>query len=93
MAKVYILPEQLEITVPNPISLMKALQDEGIYINAPCGGNGKCGKCKVMIDGEEVLACETVIERNMTVRIPEKTGLNILQGGIPVRQHMDPVKE
>ncbi|MDF2541435.1 MAG: hypothetical protein K0S47_1153 [Herbinix sp.] len=30
-------------------SLMEALLDEGIYINASCGGNGTCGKCGVIV--------------------------------------------
>lgn len=28
------------------------LADAGIYIDAPCGGNGKCGKCIVGVSGE-----------------------------------------
>lgn len=39
----------------------------GLVPDAFCGGNGKCGKCKVIIDGKEVLACRTVIDRDMTV--------------------------
>lgn len=41
--------------------------DAGLTPDAFCGGKGKCGKCKVVIDGKEVLACQTVIDRDMTV--------------------------
>ena len=34
------------------ITLLKALRDLEINLFSPCGGNGKCGKCKVMIEGE-----------------------------------------
>ena len=30
--------------------------DAGLTPDAFCGGKGKCGKCKVVIDGKEVLA-------------------------------------
>ena len=28
-------------------SILQALQAQGEYILAPCGGNGTCGKCRV----------------------------------------------
>lgn len=30
-------------------SLMEALLREGVYLSAPCGGNGRCGKCGVQV--------------------------------------------
>ena len=30
-------------------SLMDALLREGVYLSAPCGGNGRCGKCGVQV--------------------------------------------
>ncbi len=29
--------------------LLDALRDCGIYVNAPCGGNGTCGKCRITV--------------------------------------------
>ena len=43
----------------------------GLEPDAPCGGNGKCGKCKVdIVKGKKtgvVLACQTWIDSSMTV--------------------------
>lgn len=30
-------------------SLLQLMQEQGIYLSAPCGGSGTCGKCKVMV--------------------------------------------
>ena len=42
-----------EVITANPEkSILKNLQQYGIYINAPCGGRGSCGKCVIRcIDG------------------------------------------
>ena len=51
-------------------TLMEALRTLGAPVSAPCGGNGTCGKCRVWADGKEVLACRTVVDRDMTVELP-----------------------
>lgn len=33
-------------------TILKLLQENHIYIDAPCNANGKCGKCKIHITGE-----------------------------------------
>lgn len=59
-------------------NLLSVLQRNAVTVSAPCGGNGKCGKCKVNIvrpGGEEsVLACKTPAEDNMTVLVGEPEG-------------------
>lgn len=30
-------------------NVMEVLQENGIYINAACGGNGRCGKCRIKV--------------------------------------------
>jgi uncharacterized 2Fe-2S/4Fe-4S cluster protein (DUF4445 family) len=30
-------------------TLLEQLQNAGVYVSAPCGGRGKCGKCKVKV--------------------------------------------
>lgn len=35
-------------------SLLDAMLEADIFIESPCGGNGKCGKCKVKIAGNHV---------------------------------------
>ena len=93
MPLVYLPGENRTISVPAGTNLMDALRDAGIYLDAPCGGNGKCGKCRVMADGREVLACRTAAHRDMTVTVPEKSGLNVLHRGIAAVQKMDPLQE
>ncbi len=50
-------------------TLLEALRAQGAPVDAPCGGNGTCGKCKVWADGKEVLACRTVVDRDMEVAL------------------------
>ena len=88
-----ILPEKKELTVPDNSNLLQILKTEGIYLDAPCGGNGKCGKCKLFADRTEVLACETILDRDMEVVIPERTRLNVLQSGIALRQSMNSLRD
>jgi len=92
MSEIHVFPHNVTLNLPESVNLMTALQEHGIYLDAPCGGNGKCGKCKVLIDGQEVLACQVTVDQDLTVTIPEKAGLNVLQTGIAVEQKMDPVQ-
>lgn len=59
--------------VPHGTNLLHALRSAGILMDAPCGGRGHCGKCRLTVDGASCLACETVVDRDMTVLLP-RTG-------------------
>lgn len=50
-----------------------------IYIEAPCGGKGKCGKCLVQLtpDGEKVRACQTIISGDIEAYLPEAMKMKI----------------
>ena len=52
--------------------------------DAPCGGQGKCGKCRILLDGEEVLACRTQVEKDCEVRpvLEGKKHAQILNDGL-----------
>lgn len=76
-------------------NLLSLLQERKLFINASCGGHGTCGKCRVRIDegeGEkEVLACRTVLEKNCTIRLPERQEkTRIMTGGLSVQMGVDP---
>lgn len=88
-----IQPENRELKISKQQDLMQALQNAGLYLDAPCGGNGRCGKCKVIIDGGEALACQTSIDRDMTVHIAERAELSGLQSGISSTQKLNPERE
>ncbi len=81
------------LSVPAGENLMDALRVAGIWLDAPCGGNGTCGKCRVIVNGEEVLACKTVVDRDMEVCIPEYTGAHLPQTGIAPPKTVDPIRE
>jgi uncharacterized 2Fe-2S/4Fe-4S cluster protein (DUF4445 family) len=48
--KVIFQPVGTSIEVPAGESLIRAAIEAGIHINASCGGDGLCGKCRVMIE-------------------------------------------
>jgi len=43
-------PSGLKIKVPAGTVLLDAAHKAGIYLSSICGGDGYCGKCKVIID-------------------------------------------
>ncbi len=66
------LPEKsITLSVAAGANLLDALKENGIYPDAPCGGKGTCGKCTVQVNGADVLACKTVVDRDMTVVLPQ----------------------
>ena len=78
----------IEIPFSGKPILSSVLESAGVYISAPCGGNGKCGKCAVNVFGEislptekekrlnKRLGCQTVLLGNATVILPETYGKN-----------------
>ncbi len=54
MHKVTFLPHNKMIQVDDGANLIRAAMDAGVHINASCGGEGVCGKCRVMIEAGEV---------------------------------------
>lgn len=75
---VTVLPSQQNITVPVGENLLTVLRNAGLAPAAPCGGNGTCGKCKVIVNGRKLSACKTQVNRNMTVTLPGATPWNLL---------------
>ena len=52
--KVVFLPHNREILVDDGEILIHAAMEAGVHINASCGGEGACGKCRVIIEKGEV---------------------------------------
>ncbi|MGD9059651.1 MAG: ASKHA domain-containing protein, partial [Desulfobacterales bacterium] len=48
--KIVFLPYDTEITVPEGETIIHAAMEAGVHINASCGGEGVCGKCRVRIE-------------------------------------------
>jgi len=85
--KITFLPEGLVSEVKPGTTIFSAAIDAGIYIDSPCGGNGYCGNCKVYIvssagEEEEVLACQTEINSDIVVKLPDKSGHRILEEAV-----------
>lgn len=42
-------PDGQVVTIPSCSTVMEAAQKVGVYINSLCGGEGLCGKCRVIV--------------------------------------------
>lgn len=49
-------------------------------IEKPCGGNGKCGKCLVLVNGKEELACRYIISSDAVVQVGRSTEMSVETG-------------
>ncbi len=47
-------PQDKTIAVPHDALLLDAAQEAGIDIHVPCGGQGRCGRCAVIVESGEV---------------------------------------
>ena len=48
------LPHNISIAVAPGSSIIQAALDAGVHINASCGGEGVCGKCRVRVEQGDV---------------------------------------
>ena len=80
--RITVLPQNRCLECAAGENLLAALRASGFLPEAPCGGMGTCGKCRVILDGKEALACKTIVRRDMTVEIPSAPTPVVLTGGI-----------
>lgn len=75
MPSVRFLPSGTSVTVDAGTRIHEAAIKAGLRdLELPCGGEGTCGQCLVELPEENsraVLACQTPVLRDVTVRIPE----------------------
>ena len=93
MFRIYLENTGVTLQVPHGSNLFDILRANGAAPDAPCGGNGSCKKCRVLVDGVQQLACQTTVDRDLTVSVPrepEKT--NILAGGARLPVSVAPEK-
>ena len=76
--------EGKEFQASEGMTILEAMIAAGLEPNAPCGGAGKCGKCKVKIPGGVVLACQAKIHSDLTVEteVDAKEKAKILMDGV-----------
>ena len=84
MFKITVMPSGQMLEAIAGENLLTVLRSAGLAPEAPCGGEGHCGKCCVIVNGAEALSCHTVIDRDMTVELPPKKEEKILTQSIPL---------
>ncbi|MBU1571451.1 MAG: DUF4445 domain-containing protein, partial [Proteobacteria bacterium] len=50
MHKVMFYPHNKSVTVGDGENLLRVAMEAGVHVNASCGGEGVCGKCRVIIE-------------------------------------------
>lgn len=89
MPDIKFYPDNLTITVADGTLLIEAIRQAGLYIDAPCGGQGKCRKCQVTLLNREspvtVLACHFTVTEDLTVALSPRTEAQILtDSSVPI---------
>jgi len=92
---VHFTPDNRLIKIHAGATLLEAAGQAGIILNSPCGGVGRCGKCKVQLmpNGKEALACQTQVNHDVEVFVPPSSRFltqQILQHGIGRDVPLDP---
>lgn len=81
MPSVHFLPDNVTAEVPAGTLIHEAATRAGLTrLELPCGGQGSCGLCLVEVSGPgcepaTVMACQTKIHDDITVRLPEAQSL------------------
>ena len=59
--------------------LLDVIRRAGLDMVAPCGGNGTCGKCRVLVRGEGyMLSCVYTVQSDLELTLPEEREAEIL---------------
>lgn len=72
------------LPLPPGETLLSILRRAGYSIPAACGGKGRCGKCRVPVNGVPRLACRVYPADGDIVALPEAAGGTILTGTVPL---------
>lgn len=93
--RVRFMPMDVEIEAQAGENLLDLQIRAGLRPDAPCGGQGSCGKCQVDIithpeQRETVLACQYEVASDLTLWVAEKEKFYILESGIKKEIVLDP---
>lgn len=94
--KVYFCKEDKFVRVSPGTTILEAQRLAGLDPNAPCGGQGTCGKCMVTLikgnDRELVKACQTQVTEDVEVEtLAGEQEHAILAQGLSRQLPLDPV--
>jgi len=67
--KIKFLPYETEIEIENGDTVIRAALEAGVHVNASCGGEGVCGKCRVLIE-------DGVVEGGISEKLSEEDQKN-----------------
>jgi uncharacterized 2Fe-2S/4Fe-4S cluster protein (DUF4445 family) len=92
---VHFSPDNRTVQIHAGATLLEAAGQAGIILNSPCGGVGRCGKCKVKLlpSGKEVLACQFKVNSDLQIEVPSSSRFltqQILQHGLGRDVQLDP---
>ena len=69
--------KKTDLSFASEENLLTFLRAHGYFVDAPCGGNGTCGKCRVLLrvgeTNQTVSACQTTLTQDCTVTLPQRT--------------------
>ena len=54
MPEITFLPHNRKIKTAEDQNLLRAAMEAGVHVNASCGGQGACGKCRVILEKGEI---------------------------------------
>lgn len=61
-----------KVEIATPCTLSTHLREQRIPLKMSCGGHGSCKTCRVILDGQPVLACQTEVEPGVyDITVPE----------------------
>ena len=72
--------------------LLGCLREAGLAPENPCGGQGTCGKCTVLVNGVQVRACGFRVDADVTVELPQTALPEILTSGTQIGIKADPLR-
>lgn len=93
MYRIRILPGDRVLEAVSGSNLLTVLRDAGLAPEAPCGGQGKCGKCRVKVEGQQVLSCKTRVDRDLTLWLPQTGRYVLLSEGAEGNWPLNPLAE
>ena len=75
MPKITFLPDKKDTSVTSGTTIHEAAILAGIVIDVPCGAQGKCGKCRVLISKNAPLS--TALEEKLIPAKDLKKGIRL----------------
>ena len=67
--QVTFLPDEVSAFVEEGATIEDAAKVGGVYVNSVCGGDGLCGKCRVIVKSGEVRSKPTALLDRDEIRL------------------------